>query len=111
MAVRSRRLFGPTVTTSASVLTLFTCPSGRTALFRGIYIATNDAATRQFRLEVNVAASTHLIWMQDLPAKSGVALPQEIVLNPGDTLRGQCVTNPGVVVFSGYGSLLLGEPE
>jgi hypothetical protein len=112
MAVRSRRLWGPTRVAAAGVSTpLFTVPLLRTAIIRTqvIYGATGLG---NFYLLINgVGAATHgLLGPTPLAAGARLALVEDWILNPGDILYAHN-TSGNSMVYTGFGSLLDGPPE
>lgn len=109
MGVRSRRLFGP-VGLNPTVDTLFTCPAGRTAIIHTLAVVNRDVAVDTVvAILLNGDQSVNRIWRNNLLVNTSVLLETHIVLNPGDTLR--ALRGAGTATLSGFGSLLLGEPE
>lgn len=109
MAVRSRRLFGPTVITNA-LAAIYTVPAGRTAIVRTTWIYNQNVATQNVRMTVNGTAVSDSIGNFEVPAGRGLQLGVELVLNPGDVLRAVASLN-GAISVTMVGSLLLGAPE
>lgn len=110
MAVRSRRFFGPTSVTNQTT-TLYTVPSGRTARFSLITVHVTGSGTGNGFIRVNFSGSGTV---HQFVGQSGgflnLAILQGLVLNPADVLY--CVAPVNVTALvSGFGSLLLGEPE
>lgn len=109
MAVRSRRFFGPTEVVGASAALLYTVPAGRTAILRLILVTMIGAGTGSVVLRVN-SSTGNPIWVQ---ASGGVtvtlSVPGVIVLNPGDELRCNVPATMSAW-WTGFGTLLLGEP-
>lgn len=109
MAVVSRRIFGPALVPAVTGV-IYTVPAGRTAIIRGLYLRSNSTTVAQnVNLYIGAASGGTCIWSQSVPVHPyATALPAEIILNPGDVLRGDSVL--GSVVVAGFGSLLLGAP-
>lgn len=109
MAVRSRRLFGPTsLPTTPGIL--YTVPAGRTAILRSCRLTNRLLTNEPFALFVNGTLTSTAVFLGTIPGQTSVEAFDELVLNPGDVLRGSTVlANAGVAI--GSGSLLLGEPE
>lgn len=109
MAVRSRRLFGPTVHSGASTNSVYTVPALRTAVVTYLNVFLSGAGTGNVLLRLNstTGGTQHLTsygggaqtlrWMEDAR------------LNPGDELF---IVLPASVssTITGYGGLLDGEP-
>lgn len=114
VAVRSRRLFGPSAAGSAGVpLAIYTVPAGRTAIVRSLFVAkTSTASDGNFTLRLNGSSSGFGLYAT--VALAGVMtwiLPDELVLNPGDVLWTVFTGATNVVRVSAFGSLLEGAPE
>lgn len=124
MAVRSRRLWGPTKITVATYVAVYTVPADRTAVVRTVafYMYGNVTPTAA-ALAVNVGDQDHIIWRADLiPSRSMAAAVQNTVsalnpqplwdsieLDPGDVLYAQI--SSGTLITTGFGSLLDGAPS
>lgn len=124
MAVRSRRLWGPTAVSGAATALLYTVPSGRTAVVRTVtFYKYGDATPTPAGLLLNGTGQNDCIFRADIiQSRSTFAATQNTVasasygpmwdsieLNPGDQLYLWCTSN--TLVCAGFGSLLLGEPE
>lgn len=109
MAVRSARLFGPTALNS-TWLTVYTVPSGRTAIIRTLTLANTDTAT-QGTLVIGVNGTDHddRLFTIVMPAGTTQRIDSFLVLNPGDTLRAIRQTSTEMCL-AGFGALLLGAP-
>lgn len=88
---------------------LYTVPGGRTAIFRSLYVANVGVAASLPFLWVNGVALANIVWVGQVPAFTTLPLQDDLILNPGDVLRGQ-VGAGGLIQFSGFGSLLDGAP-
>ncbi len=111
MAVRSRRLFGPTAvgTNSPDTVLLYTVPAGRTAILTVLCVNVSTlAAGAQLRLNNSLAPGQ--IFAVNIAAGASTVSPR-IVLNPGDQLYGISASFVREITFTGMGSLLLGEPS
>lgn len=109
MAVRSRRVLGPT-TLGLVVTTLYTVPAGRTLLVRSHDVHNRLATAQVWVLYVNGSTAADVIASGSLAGQTSQHFDAVRILNPGDTLRGNAniINAIGVTV---YGSLLDGEPE
>ena len=110
MAVRSRRLAGPVTLSTSSETTIYTVPSGRTAIVRLIALADTGAGGCTVGLSINPGSgAARFARSLAVPASGSITFTAPLILNPGDVLSGRSVTDTcGCWVF---GSLLLGEPS
>lgn len=108
MAVRSRRLWGSTTTTGTTQAIVYTVPAGRTAIIHSIFLAVRDGTTGDVHLRVNGSGLGQTVWKGSTGPLGAVIMTEELILNPGDTLRVFAVTAD--INSLGCGSLLLGEP-
>lgn len=109
MAVRSKRLWGPTTITGSPVL-LYTCPAGETALIKQLEVgpAGGIGATVTFYLNgTAVGTRLHSLGLAANSWSSEAGL--FIVLHPGDELRAAVST--GSVQVSGFGAELEGVAD
>lgn len=112
MAVRSRRLFGGQRLTVGAIQTIYTVPSGRTAILRKITLTnSSDTVAQPVTLRINGTTGGTLLFEDLVPGQTTVTL-EDVVLNPGDILRGRSnlTGTTGIDIF-GFGSLLEGEPS
>jgi len=106
MAVRTARLFGP-ITTTASPQTLYTCPSGVTAIIKNISVASDSASSITCDVFINGSAWANYIFRQVVPTKVAVVVNNLfLVLEPGDTL--QVKSSASFATWSGHGTELQG---
>lgn len=109
MAVRSRRVLGPT-TLGLSVVTLYTVPADRTLLIRSHDVHNRLVTAQVWVLYVNGTTSADVIASGSLAGQTSIHFDAVRILNPGDTLRGNAnIINALAVTV--YGSLLDGAPE
>lgn len=111
MAVRSRRLWGPTNMGTNATVTLYSVPAGRTAVIRTITVANGSATTAgTIRFGINSSSSTaRILEGQAVPLGDTFIWDHWLALDPGDDLIGVSV---GVSLrCTGFGALLLGEPS
>lgn len=111
MAVRARRIFGPTQIAASGSATLYTVPSGRTAIVRFCQ-ATNAHATTLGSLGLYLGSVAdenrlHIFVMQGGTTSGNASL----TLNPGDVLLAAASAAGGPFTVWGFGSLLDGAPE
>lgn len=110
MAVRSKRLFGPTAVSNASSVILYTCPAGETALIKHVEVGPGGIGGTDVTVYLNASAPNnrihvHRIGNGDWHTERSIFW----VLHPGDTLR--AITNLGTVVMSGFGAELEGVAD
>lgn len=109
MGVRSKRLFGPVVT-STGATALYTCPAGETALLKYLSFQNPGAVANVgvVRIGANVPANT--VAVVNVPAGGATSLvDQFIVLHPGDELR--IAASLGTLNVSGHGAELEGVAD
>lgn len=108
MAVRSRRIAGPSVVNAGSTLTLYTVPAGRTLVVRGISVVNTSATAGIAVVDVNGVPG----WQAAVPNyPAAVVMPLYMVLNPGDVLALFNASAAASFYVSAYGALLLGAPS
>lgn len=113
MAVRSRRLFGPVTAAPNGVHhTLYTVPVDRTAVVRGFTLLNYSASALTFlQLSIDSGSGPLPFWVFTTVAQGTThAFPDELVLNPGDTVKMFYEPAGGAPYVLGTGSLLLGAP-
>ena len=113
MAVRSRRLMGPTLITSNRTLTArYTVPADRTAIIKTLAITNTDTVNAQgmyVRLNGTSGAASRFIGYFEIAKNSSVVLEHEIILNPGDFIA--LTPSPhDIIVWTLMGALLEGAP-
>lgn len=108
MAVRSRRLFGPTAVTSSTAVSLYTVPADRTARFSLVSIACTAGAGGNYALRINSSTGNNVRFSGTSPALTEEVLVG-MVLNPGDVLWA-VIPASHTITFTGFGSLLDGAP-
>lgn len=109
MAVRSKRLWGPT-TVSTSAVTLYTCPAGETAIIKQVSHFNTGVVQQAVSLGINGTGNGQLVVVMSTAATSTTnLLEQFIVLHPGDTLR--AIANAGNATVTGYGAELEGVAD
>lgn len=89
---------------------LYTVPALRTAVVRSAYLANIAVVAGSANLRINSALTAGLFFVSAIPAAASVAVPDDIILNPGDQLYGGCGVG-GTVQFVMFGSLLDGAPS
>lgn len=107
--VRSRRFFGPVVLAAGSTSILYTVPANRVAIIRSIWAYNPGGASSALSLTVNGATAADIVFRQLVPALGSIETPPEMILDPGDVLRGSAGTISAIHVI-GFGSLLDGPP-
>jgi hypothetical protein len=111
VAVRSRRLFGPTLALALNAGTaLYTVPPGRTAIIHTLWMP-NFGGNSLVTITVPSFDQNHEIWQGIVPSQGTTVFANKIILNPGDTLWGSAVGAVPSILFTGFGSLLLGAPS
>lgn len=110
MAVRSRRFFGPTKIATAGAVVLYTVPADRTALIRTLVLANGTAAATglTYLLVNGSSGADNAVWVGTVGANSVTFVTADLILNPGDVLRGYVTSS--ACQFSAFGSLLDGPP-
>ena len=97
MAVRSKRLAGPTALAAGSNL-LYTCPSGETALVKFVTIVNAGAVGRAVTIYVGSAVAAHAVYSTALAVGASQTLDWFLVLHPGEELRAAPSAATDVVV-------------
>lgn len=106
MTVRSTRLWAPTAVGAANV-TLYTCPSGVTALLKHLTVVNNTASGGWVRLRLNGTSQDQNIHDGTVGSTTGTHyVGLFIVLEPGDVLR--AIASATGFIVTGYGSELAG---
>jgi hypothetical protein len=102
MADTAARIIGPILLTNSSV-TLYTVPGSTKAIVRNIIIANTSATAATARLSIGAdAAGTRILPEVSIPANSVYDWSGFLVLNAGDTIRGQSgTTNVLAITVSG----------
>lgn len=109
MAVRSKRLFGPTSVSTGSTL-VYTCPAGETALLKHLSIANLAALGNTWSLRLNGTGGAQTIAAGTVPAGEAVQLTGLfVVMHPGDTLR--CTAGQASVALTAFGAELEGVAD
>lgn len=109
MAVRSARLWHPTYpAASGGGTTLYTCPSGVTALIKDLNFVNSGSSTATIKLCVNsLVASQALFWNLSMAANTHTNQGRFIVLEPGDTIVA-LLSVANTISCAGYGAELDG---
>lgn len=109
MAVRSRRLWGPTAGSAAGVV-LYLVPADRTVIIKLMTFYNNTALADDVALGVNGSTGTAYIKRFAVGGSQSVSVTDQVILNPGDSLR---VINTGGnnLRCAGFGALLAGAPS
>lgn len=109
MAVRSKRLFGPTTIGVVSV-TLYTAPAGETALVK-LLTAVNVAlvGSTSLQLRLNGTSGANLIAIANVPNGADQWLEGFVVMQPGDVLRG--IASQASIICTGFGAELEGVAD
>lgn len=106
MAVRTKRLFGPS-SVGTSAATVYTCPAGKTAVIKQVSHFNTGVVNQAVSIGINGTGGASLVAVVNTAASSATQLAgQFIVLQPGDTLR--AVANAGTATLTGYGAELEG---
>lgn len=106
MAVRSKRLFGPTTVTTA-VTTVFTCPAGYTAVIKNLSLVSAGAIAGDFLLYINGTTAVKLLLKVNVGGGNAVNLAGIfVVLAGGDTLH--CTAPAANSTITASGALLFG---
>lgn len=109
MAVRSKRLWGPTAVGTGNTV-VYTCPAGETALLKHISLANVTALSQTLRLRLNGTNQTDNIVDVAIPSTSAIQLTDLfIVLHPGDVLR--AISSSANCIVTGYGAELEGVAD
>lgn len=109
MAVRSKRLWGPTAVGTVNV-SLYTAPAGETALVKHLSIVSANALVQVVTFRINGTGAANDVAHISVPALGDVQLPSWFwVLNPGDVLR--AVGSRGDLNVAGFGAELEGSAD
>lgn len=109
MAVRSKRLWNPTVVGVTDVV-LYTCPAGETALLKCLTLVNNAAVNTSLIVKLNSVSNSGAI--VEATVNNGVSeyYPDLfVVLHPGDVLR--AVAGLASVIVTGFGAELEGTAD
>lgn len=109
MAVRSRRVFGPTLLTLVGTA-LYTVPADRTLVLRTVTLYNRSAAGSVAFLAVNGITGFEVVLRRAPAAQNDADPAPTLIFNPGDVIYGWC-TALNAVIATGFGSLLQGAPE
>lgn len=104
--------------TDAAYHTVYTVPSGRVAVVRGLVLTNGQSGSNYgpAKLSLNGAAGTytdHCVWaVPSLSTMTTYSFPTQMVLSPGDHIELQLANvSPAVnLTVTGFGSLLVGAP-
>jgi hypothetical protein len=109
VAVRSKRLWGPTAV-AASPVVLYTCPVGETALIKQVNVGPGSLGGSIFTLYLGAATAANELAVISI-GNNAWALVSDlfIVLHPGDVLRGVYVA--AGCRISGFGAELEGVAD
>lgn len=91
-------------------VTLFTCPVGRTAVFRSVFVVNALNVGNVQALSVNGTGAGHEVWRATVGGGLSVKALDYLVMVPGDTLI-NVGAGATALDWSGFGSLLLGAPS
>lgn len=106
MAVRSKRLFGPTALGAASAV-VYTAPSGETAIVKELSFSNAAALAQNVTLWIGAAVAANIIGGVTVPAGSVLLVPNQFLcLSAGEQLRMQYSGVGGTV--AGHGAELEG---
>lgn len=111
--VRSARVAGPITPLTGTATVVYTVPSGRTLIVRGLVIANvSGTVDATVQVRVNGTTSGFGLWqgLSILRNETWVA-PAYIVLNPGDVLYVRQDTGVNFIKVWLFGSLLDGAPS
>lgn len=109
MAVRSKRLWGPTVVGLVDVV-LYTAPAGETPVLKHLSIVNNAALSGEFILKVNGTTNSAAIYRNNVTSTGNAQLVNAfMVLQPGDVVRG--ISSVASMVCSAYGAELEGVAD
>lgn len=108
MAVRTKHLFGPVEIAAGATATLYTCPSGETAIIKYVSMVTAAAVLVSGKLWIGSVANNKLVAWKNFGGTGDIAsgFPGFMVLQPGEVLIGGAVT--GAITFNGSGTELEG---
>lgn len=109
MATRTKRLAAQFTATTVAA-NIFTCPIGRTALVRSVWLVNVAGASSQATLELIADGQPAAgLWLRTMASNEAFQISTMFAMNPGDILRGRASTNS--IRMWVFGSLLMGEPE
>lgn len=109
MAVRSKRLFGPS-SVALGTVTLYTTPPGETAILKQLTFVNNSVLSNTVLLRLNSdLASSNLIAVVLAGSESRPLGELFIALQPGDFIR--AVATASAVIVCGFGAELEGEAD
>jgi hypothetical protein len=111
MGVRSKRLWGPTQLPVATTVTLYTVPSGETALVKWITVANSNAAVQRVELAIQTTAATATGFRMDLAALEVRQLEVWWALPAGEIIRALGTPGHAALRISGYGAELEGAAD
>ena len=101
------KVLGQALSTGNTVVTLYTVPSGNSAIISTVNICNQNASSDNFRLAVvptgeSLASKHYLAFNTPIPAYDSIAVTIGITLSSQDTLR--VFANTANVSFSAFGS-------
>lgn len=109
VAVRSKRLWPPTVITGTAV-TLYTGPASETSLLKELWAANSGPLTATIRLFLNTGAGDLWVFAFTVPSNGGARVGGLfVVLQPGDVLKADATANTLSLV--GFGAQLEGVAD
>lgn len=109
MAVRTRRLAGPTYLTVATDVLIYTVPADRTAIIKDVVFTNSSATDTPAELGIGGTGNGKTIWKTSVVgASSGVAQLRYLVLQEGELLYAKAGTGNRLTV-SCHGVQLLGD--
>lgn len=111
MAVRSRRLGGPTFLTVTTDVLIYTVPADRTALIKSVSIANNSAGSAAIRVGIGGTGTGAVILRTGtVAATSGLVLVGlDLVAMPGEAVY-VAASVANALTVSLHGAQLLGTP-
>lgn len=109
MAVRSRRLAGPVLSSAVGVLA-YTVPNDRTAIIKEVWLYNNGGGVTTAHISVNGLNSAQRIWSTPVNAGSDARRASELTLNPGDTISVLDTVGTNCRLWL-FGALLDGAPS
>ena len=86
---------------------VYTVPVGRTFIARSILVVNSGAAAHKMDLRINGTAC----YSSSIPGAETGAVPDDVILNPGDVLSAVWDSVAGVGTVGVYGSLLAEGPS
>lgn len=111
MTVRSRRFAQLVDPGDDTFRTLYTVPSGRTAVVRCLEACNQASAARIITIAINVGSTGRILSQKTISANDVYVWPGYLVLNPADALLVRVQAGTNSIVWGAFGTLLLGEPE